>query len=476
MAAAPSLAYRGPVAGERDTTKAQERRQIAGIAVPVSLEFMVVLVLNFVNQVIVGVLGATAIAAVGFANSITFILIVTFGALGLSVSILVARAFGGGRRTESSHTVTAALVIAGALALIGALVPILAPGWLLSGLGASPSVAAAGADFLRLSAVTMVPTILVAVLSGALRSSDLPRTPLVATLVTVPVNVVLAYALVTGWGPMPALGVPGAGWAALLSMLGRLVVVAVLAFGVHRAFDWSLPSGWAQWRAIAVPLVVLAVPLALTDLLWSTGIFLYNVVAQQLGDDALAALQIVTTIEGVFIVGSIGLMSATTALVGRAVGRGDAAAAAYWARRLSRAGVHTAFWFGLLMAASAAAVPVLFGNAGQTVQALAILGLLVNAAFQVVKVRNMILGAGVMPSGGDVRGVILGDGVSAFLVGLPLAVVLALLTPLGLLGLFIAKVVEELAKLGIFARRTRRIDWQVVVDRERASAAVTSVG
>ena len=51
------------------------------------------------NQVIVGVLGATAIAAVGFANSLIFILVVTFGALGVSVSILVARAFGGEQRT-----------------------------------------------------------------------------------------------------------------------------------------------------------------------------------------------------------------------------------------------------------------------------------------------------------------------------------------------------------------------------------------
>jgi hypothetical protein len=33
-----------------------------------------------------------------------------------------------------------------------------------------------------------------------------------------------------------------------------------------------------------------------------------------------------------------------------------------------------------------------------------------------------------MPSGGDVRGVVLGDGVSAFLVGLPLAIVLGLFT------------------------------------------------
>jgi Na+-driven multidrug efflux pump len=139
--------------------------------------------------------------------------------------------------------------------------------------------------------------------------------------------------------------------------------------------------------------------------------------------------------------------------------------------RLSRAGVFTGVAFGLLFALSAIAVPVLFSNAGSEVVTLAVIGILMNAAVQVVKVRNMILGAGVLPSGGDVKGVILGDGVSAFLVGLPLAIVLGLFTPLGLIGIFAARIIEEIAKLVIFTHRTRRIHWDSVVAREVLNVA-----
>lgn len=444
---------------------------IAGIAIPVSLEFILVLVLNFVSQVIVGVLGATAIAAVGFANSLVFILVVTLGAMGVSVSILVARAFGGQRRDEMSHTVTAALVIATALAALGSVVPLLAPEQVLTAVGASSSVAAAGADYLRLQALSLLPLVLVAVLSGTMRSTGYARSPMVATILTVPLNIALAYLLVLGVGPLPELGVAGAGWAVLATSTIKLLILLVQAYLVHRIVDWSLPDSMAQWRSIVAPLIVLALPLAVTELLWSGGTFLYNVVAQQLGDDQLAAAQIVTTLEGVFMVGSIGLLSATTALVGRSVGEHDAARAAHWAARLLRAGTFTGIAFGLLFAMSALAVPVLFANAGSDVVTLAVIGILMNAAFQVVKVRNMILGAGVMPSGGDVKGVILGDGVSAFLVGLPLAVVLGLFTPLGLIGVFIARLVEEAAKLVIFMARTRRIRWEEVVRREVQSIA-----
>ena len=99
------------------------------------------------------------------------------------------------------------------------------------------------------------------------------------------------------------------------------------------------------------------------------------------------------------------------------------------------------------------------------------IGVVINGLSQVIKVRNMILGAGVMPSGGDVRGVVIGDGVSAFCVGLPLAIVLGPFTPLGVVGLFLARVIEEAVKLIIFTARTRQISWEAVVRRESAAHA-----
>jgi len=191
------------------------------------------------------------------------------------------------------------------------------------------------------------------------------------------------------------------------------------------------------------------------------------VVAQQLGDEALGAAQIVNNLETVFIVGSLGLMSATTALVGRSIGSGDADGAMYWVRRVTRAGIWTGAGFGLLFAASSLLVGVLFADVGDTVQTAAMIGILINGAFEVPKVRNMIIGAGVLPSGNDTRGVILGDFVSAFLVGLPLAVLLGLHTRLGVIGVFVARVCEELVKMGIFGWRSGRLQWHELASAQR---------
>lgn len=458
-------------AGDRPVRTPSPRREIARIAVPVSAEFVLTLILQVVNQVIVGLLGATAIAAVGFANSLSMILVLTLGALGASVSILVARAFGAGRQERLNRTVTAALLMAGGAGVVAAVPLLLWSGSLMRLVGASETVAAAGGGYLGFLGLALIPIVVGGLLSGVLRSTGHARSPMVATMGTVGLNAALAFALVTGFGPFPQLGVVGAGVATLVTATIKTGILAAQVFGLHRIVAWELPHSAAEWLPVARSLFVLAVPLGLTELFWTGGTFLYNVVFQQLGDDALAAAQIVNMLEALFLVGSIGLMSATTALVGREVGRGDAAAAAAWVRRIKKVGAVSGVAFGLLFGATALLLPVLFPEAGSDVRTMAVVGIALYAVAQLVKVRNMILGAGVLPSANDVRGVIMGDVTGAFVVGLPLALVLGLYTPLGVAGIFAARVIEEVVKVAIFSRRTDRVRWDVLAAPSAATPA-----
>ena len=450
------------------------RREIARIAVPVSLEFVIMLAMNFINQIIVGGLGAVAIAAVGFANSLGFILFVTVGALGASTAILAARAFGSGRQGDMNATVSTAISLAIAIAAPFAIAGFLWTTQALILTGASAEVAAEGSSYFRLSLVALIPGIIAAVLSGVMRSTGFAKVPMYVTAVTVILDSLIAFSLVYGIGPLPRLGVMGAGVAVLTANVLKLVVLGYLAYGRLDLVSWHMPRHQHAVRTIVKPLIVLAIPLGITELFWTLGIFLYNVIFQRLGTDSLAAAQIVATLEGIFIVGSIGLMSAATALIGKSLGEGDALAARSWIRRISTAGVATGLAFGLLYALSALAVPFLFTEVSGEVIRIAAIGIVINGIIQAIKVRNMIVGAGVLPSGNDVRGVIFGDVFSTFVVGLPLALFLGLSTPLLAIGIFLARVVEELVKLGIFAWRQSRVNWEALAAEHGATAARAS--
>jgi len=68
--------------------------EIIRLALPASLETVFQTSLSLVDQVIVGFLGASALAAVGLSNSISFVIMLLYSGLGTGTGVLVAQAFG----------------------------------------------------------------------------------------------------------------------------------------------------------------------------------------------------------------------------------------------------------------------------------------------------------------------------------------------------------------------------------------------
>lgn len=447
-----------PLPAAVPTISKSPHREIAELALPVSLEMVIQLVLTFINQLIVGSLGTVAVAAVGLSGSLSFLFFVTLGAVGSGTSILIARRFGAGDRAGVNHTLSVTVLLSFLLGTAMTIPTLLGSASLLRLAGSAPDVTEAALPYLRVAMLALVPGLLAGVLSGALRSLGRARTPLVATLLSVGLEVVVAYALVTGFGPLPKLGLVGAAWAIWISNVVKALFLAYQIYGPRQLATFTLPQH-RNWREIVGPLLALSAPLAFTQFAWSLGGFIYNAVFARVGTAALAAAGIVGSLEGVFIVASFGLMSAATVLIGRSLGAGDGAGAQQWLHHISRLGVITGLGFGLLFGLSGLLLPVLFPKVGADVQQLALVGIVIAALTQVVKVRNMILGGGVLPSAGDGKGIIIGDLVGAFVVGLPLAIYLGLYTPLGLWGVFVARTLDELAKVMVFEWRRRRIDW-----------------
>jgi putative MATE family efflux protein len=440
-------------------------KEIANIAIPVSLEFVFILVLNFINQIVVGALGAIAVASVGLVNSLFFIPTLTLGALGTSSSILVARAYGAKREKELNTVVSSAIITAVAISIVIAAPMVFFPYELLAVFGASADVLEQAPLFLTVLALSLPFAVVSQVFSGILRSAGHPKSPMVATIATTVLNTPLAILFVFGLGLVPALGIVGAAWATLLTSVIKALILMYQTYPLYKIAGWELPGAWKAWKKVLVPLFVLAVPLALTTVFWTSGNFIYNVIAQQISNDALATLQIFGAMEGVFFVASLGLMSAVTALAGRAVGAGNGDLAAAWVAKIKRVGIYTGIVFGILFALSAFSVPTLFPEIGPSVLIPVTVAIMINAAIQFVKVRIALLGAAILPSGDDVKGVVIGDFIAPFFVGIPVTIALAFFTPLGIYGLFIGRTIEEFFKLFFFTMRERRINWNTVAKR-----------
>jgi putative MATE family efflux protein len=226
-------------------------RRILKLSIPVSLESVFQMGFNVIDQVIVGLLGADAVAAVGLSNSIASIALLLYASAGVGAGVMVARAFGRKDLAEVSQIASAGQALSGLLGLLTALLLVTFSQYLLQVVGADPKLAGSANRYLQLYAVSIFPMILSAVTSAVFRSLNEPRTPLIITSAAVALNTILGFVLVLGFGPIPSLGVAGAGLATLFSQSARCLALILFLYGSKRGVRWVWPFPGSKVGATA---------------------------------------------------------------------------------------------------------------------------------------------------------------------------------------------------------------------------------
>jgi MATE family multidrug resistance protein len=145
-------------------------KRILSVALPVSLEFVFQMSFNAIDQIIVGFLGAAALAGVGFSNSLASMAILLATAFGTGSGALIARAFGRKDMAAVSRTASIAQALACSLGVIVALPIAVFSRPLLISLGAHEDVAELADGYFRLFLAALPLIILSTVTSAAFRS------------------------------------------------------------------------------------------------------------------------------------------------------------------------------------------------------------------------------------------------------------------------------------------------------------------
>src|SRR5690242_311262 len=174
----------------------------------------------------VGFLGTDALAGVALVFPI-FMLMTTMsnGGLGSGVASAVARAVGAGRQQDADALLFHAVILAvifGALFSGGALLGGPALYHALGGRDASLEAALKYSNILFSGSIAVW---IVNLLVSALRGSGNVRVPAMITLVGALIMIPLSPALIFGFGPIPRLGISGAGAAFNIYYVGALFVL-----------------------------------------------------------------------------------------------------------------------------------------------------------------------------------------------------------------------------------------------------------
>ena len=399
------------------------------LAWPLVLANLTTQAINATDVLLMGRLGATQLAAATLALNLTYTFNLFLLGLLIASSPLMATALG--QRFNSVRDVRRTF-----RAGLWLIVVTLPPYWLvlwhvgeiMRALGQSEELASQGETFLRAYMWCTAPWLLFQLLRNFVSALERPRIVLWLSLLGIPLNALVSWALIFGHFGLPALGLRGGGLGSTLTwtaMCGALALV-VLRDRQFRRFH-LFGRFWRFDRERTIAMAKLGWPIGLTMAL-EMGVFaLAAYFMGWIGAPAVAAHAVALQLAALTFMVPLGLGQAATVRVGLALGRQDEAG-------MARAG-WTAWFLGVGFMGSMALLMWVFPRPLVTlfledtpqnalVIGLAVQFLLVAAAFQLVD-GAQVIGAGMLRGLHDTRWPLLFALVGYWVVGLGIGVWLA---------------------------------------------------
>ena len=205
----------------------------------------------------VGRLGKEAIAGVGIAGNLTFIVLAITQMLAVGTTTLISHAAGRKEREQAQQVLTQSLLFAAVIGAAFFLVVTALRDTYVNALSPDVTSANAAESYLSWFIPAMALQFPMVVMGAALRGTGNFKPGMVVQTATVIINIVLAPALMFGWLGTPPMGVAGAGLASLVAIVAGTVWLAFYFFestSYLRLHPHFRPHAGMWWNVLKIGL------------------------------------------------------------------------------------------------------------------------------------------------------------------------------------------------------------------------------
>jgi putative MATE family efflux protein len=437
----------------------RERRRIIALAWPVVVGNLMYTLTYLVDMIMVGGLGVTALAAVGLGGLIIWVSYGVMASVATGTTALVARFTGARRERDVKRVLGQAFLL---VAIFSVFLTAFAHYYseaILRIMGADPEVSRLGGVYLRMVFLATFFFFSSYVAEGALRGGGDTRTPLKIDVVINTLNLVLDYLLIYGKFGFPMLGVAGAGIASAVSfMVGASVYFLVLLSGRYAV---SLRgASLAVDASVMRRILRIGIPSSVERLVMTGSMTVYTSIIIGFGTAALAAHQVGLRIESLSFMPGLGFAVAATALVGQNLGAEKPERAYSLGWETSKLCAWLMSLVGVVLFLFPEAFLHLFTRDEEVVE-LGVIYLRLVAISQPALALTFVL-AGGLNGAGDTRWVMYTTVFGLWFFRLPLAYLLGVTAGLGVLGAWVAMVVDIFARSLALAYRFRSKKWMAI--------------
>ena len=434
-------------------------RKMILIGLPIVFQNLISIGLNLIDSLMIGRLGEAEVAAVGAANQVYFVFVISLFGFYAGAAVHTAQ-YWGARDIPNVRKMLGINYIVGILfsAAVTAVAFAFAP-QLLGLFSEDPEVISLGVGYIRIACFSYFFAGLSMAISYNSRAIQNLKLPTIVNAVALCVNAVLNYLLIFGIAGCPELGVRGAAVATLIARIFEFIVLFTVIYlqkehpfkaGPKELFSFD----WHYFMKAART----AVPVVMSEFSWAACVALIFMAYGKIGTEALAVAQVANTISDMLQSVFFGVGNATMMLIGETLGQRNKEEAYLNGKRSIRATLILIFVTTIMMLAVNRTVTGFFNFDPATLdlmyETLVVMALLIGP-----KMLAYIYICGILRAGGDTVFCMYLELICNVLVQVPMAYFAVLVLHASLPVAMIMVAVGELVRIIACEPRFRSKKW-----------------
>ena len=298
-------------------------RKTVYIMIPVILQQLISVGINFLDNVMIGPFGEYQISAVSLGNQ--FYNLFRFVCMGLgSGAIVMSSQYWWAKEYGKMKTVAAiAMRLTFALSLVFGVISTAAPGLVLKIYTDDPQIIESGLDYVRLIGWTYVISGLSSSATYLLRSSGHVKIPLISSIVALFLNLFFNWVFIYGKLGAPRMEATGAAVGTVIARAFEFLLIFGYFMFKDENFGFRFKHFGLRDGELWKKFISYSLPVLISDTLLGIGLSISSSVVGHMGAEVAAANAIVASADQLITIPKMGIAGAAGVIIGNTVGEGD---------------------------------------------------------------------------------------------------------------------------------------------------------
>lgn len=437
------------------------------IALPITMQGLLQAALSLIDQIMIGSLGSATIAGVGLGAKFISLFSVTMTAIVTVAGILIAQYCGSKSKKGINDSFFSNLYFALLIAVIFLGLSLSIPEQIMGLYSKDADTIGEAVVYLRIVSIGFVPQTITLMLSALLRNMEAAQAPMVAGGISVASNTLLNYLFIFGIGKIPAMGVAGAAMATAISRIIELLIIYTMFVKIRRQKGIELRVTFSFEKDFLKKIVPVLTPILCCEFLWSLGENVYAVIYGHIGTESCAAMTLTYPLQTLAIGALSGVSAAAGVMIGNDLGKDNKDKAYADSKSFVKVTIEVSLGISMLIALLGGLYAKLFHVSDDTKQ-MTVYILFAYALVFPAKVINMVLGGGVLRSGGQTKYIMAVDMIGTWIFGVPLGLLAAYVLKLPIYYVYFILSMEEYVRVLLCVLLFKSKRWMVNMTKEKA--------